>query len=108
MSAMQRRSGGLECVPDVFVITSLDVVIHRDKKLGQGGFGQVYQGEWQGTRVAVKILERNVPPFVSRPCLISVLSSQETSVLDVSEGDQCVEEASTSKYIGILRCLFDC
>ncbi|KAI0073086.1 kinase-like protein [Panus rudis PR-1116 ss-1] len=48
--------------PDAPVITSLDVVIRYDKKLGSGGFGTVYQGHWNGrTRVAVKVLDRTVP-----------------------------------------------
>jgi hypothetical protein len=64
MHAMQRRSGGMKCTPDLFVITSLDVVIHHDKKLGEGGFGHVYQGDWQGTTVAVKVLDRSTPSFV--------------------------------------------
>jgi hypothetical protein len=63
--AMQRRSGGMTSIPDAFVITSLDVIIYRDKKVGEGGFGQVFEAEWQGSRVAVKILDKNVPPFVS-------------------------------------------
>ena len=78
MHAMQRRSGGMKSTPDVFVITSLDVVIHHDKKLGEGGFGQVFQGDWQGTSVAVKVLDRGTPPFVSfrpynpSPCIIEM------------------------------------
>lgn len=61
---MQRLSGSMSTTPDEFVITSLDVVIHRDKKLGQGGFAQVFQADWQGITVAVKTLDKSTPPAV--------------------------------------------
>ena len=61
---MQRRSGRLKMIPDEFVITSLDVIIHYDRKLGAGGFAEVFEADWRGTRVAVKILERGLPPSV--------------------------------------------
>jgi predicted unusual protein kinase regulating ubiquinone biosynthesis (AarF/ABC1/UbiB family) len=67
MHAMQRRSGGMTTMPDLFLITSLDVVIHHDKKVGEGGFGQVYEADWQGNAVAVKVLEKGIPPSVSLP-----------------------------------------
>jgi hypothetical protein len=109
MHAMQRRSGGMKCTPDLFVITSLDVVIYHDRKLGEGGFGQVYQGDWQGTTVAVKVLERGTPPFVSfLPIRFIVINIDRMVVLDVSKGDRRMEETSTSEYIRILWCLFDC
>jgi hypothetical protein len=63
--AMQRRSGGLSSVPDVFAITHLDVIIHRIKRLGNGGYAQVFEGEWQGSPVAVKVLDSKVPQSVS-------------------------------------------
>jgi hypothetical protein len=65
MHALHRRSGPLQSIPDEFVITSLDVIIYHDKKLGGGGYGAVFQGEWHGTTVAVKMLEKGVPPYVS-------------------------------------------
>ena len=61
---MQNRSGGLKETPDEFVITSLDVIIHHDRKLGTGGFAEVFEGDWRGTRVAVKTLEKGVPASV--------------------------------------------
>ncbi|KDQ12658.1 hypothetical protein BOTBODRAFT_414223 [Botryobasidium botryosum FD-172 SS1] len=64
MQAMQRRSNGKRIIPDVFIITSLDIVIHQDKKLGVGGFGQVFEADWQGTTVAVKVLEKGIPNYV--------------------------------------------
>jgi hypothetical protein len=105
---MQRRSGGMKCTPDTFVITSLDIVIHHDTKLGEGGFGQVYQGDWQGTTVAVKVLDRGIPPFVSLLYHLRFTHLRSPFVLDVPEGDRYMEETSTSAYFRILRCLFDC
>ena len=64
MHALQRRSGPLRIIPDVFVITSLDVIVHFDKKLGQGGFTTVYEAHWRGTKVAVKVMDRGVPASV--------------------------------------------
>jgi hypothetical protein len=63
--AIERRSGGMTSVPDEFVITSLDVLIHWHKKVGEGGFGKVFEAEWQGSTVAVKVLDRNVSRVVS-------------------------------------------
>ncbi|KDQ51910.1 hypothetical protein JAAARDRAFT_184749, partial [Jaapia argillacea MUCL 33604] len=39
-----------------------EVIIDFSAALGAGGFGTVYQGRWQGHLVAVKVLERGVPP----------------------------------------------
>ena len=64
MHAMQRRSGRIKIVPDQFVITSLDVIIKYDHKLGEGGFAQVYEGDWKGTKVAVKVLESGISTAV--------------------------------------------
>lgn len=61
---MQRRSGRLKIVPDQFTITSLDIIIHEDRKLGAGGFAEVYEADWRGTQVAVKILEKGLPASV--------------------------------------------
>lgn len=73
LHAMQRRSGGVSTIPDEFVITSLDVVIHRDKKLGEGGFAQVFKADWQGITVAVKTLDRSIPTAVKdTPTLLKV------------------------------------
>ena len=66
MRAIEQSSGPLETIPDEFVITSLDVVIHYDRgKLGQGGFASVYQGDWRGVNVAVKVFETGLPADVS-------------------------------------------
>ena len=66
---MQRRSGSVGFLADEFMITSLDVVIHRDKKLGEGGFAKVHQAEWQGIIVAVKTLDSSIPPSVRNAVL---------------------------------------
>lgn len=67
LHAMQRRSAPLKNTPDDFIITSLDVLIHYDDgKLGQGGFASVYEGNWKGVRVAVKVLDVDVSASVGR------------------------------------------
>ena len=65
MHAMQRRSGAMRLIPDEFVITSLDIIIHEDEKLGEGGFGRVFRGDWQGVVVAVKVFEKGISQPVS-------------------------------------------
>ena len=49
-----------KAIPDEFIITSLEIIIHHDRKLGEGGSGQVYEGDWNGNRVAVKTLDKTV------------------------------------------------
>lgn len=39
-----------------YEIAVKDVQVDRSEKLGEGGFGTVYKGEWQGTHVALKVL----------------------------------------------------
>ena len=64
---IQRRSGGLDLqTPDEFVITSYDVIVHRDRKLGQGGYATVYEGDWKGTKVAIKEMTKGLQPEASR------------------------------------------
>ena len=97
MHAIQRRTGGLDSIPDEFVITSLDVIIHHDKKLGQGGSGQVFQADWQGTTVAIKIFGKGVPSSVSHMSTPRYsLTVLFTHVPGLSEGNRCVEVAKTS------------
>jgi predicted Ser/Thr protein kinase len=57
---MPSRSGSFKAVPEVFAIKPLDVVIHYDRMLGEGRFGQVYEAKWQGITVAVKLFNRSV------------------------------------------------
>jgi predicted unusual protein kinase regulating ubiquinone biosynthesis (AarF/ABC1/UbiB family) len=66
IQALERRTGKRRAPSDVFSITSLDVIIHLDEKLGSGGYGQVYVGDWHGTRVAVKVLEKGLAPTVRK------------------------------------------
>ena len=84
MDAMQRRSGPIRVIADKYLITSLDIIIKHDKKLGEGGFAQVYEGDWKGTRVAVKVMEKGIPPEVSIHltdplCLLSVSGRQSST-----------------------------
>lgn len=39
-----------------WLITSFDIDVEKDVILGSGGFGTVKQGVWQGTTVAVKLM----------------------------------------------------
>lgn len=64
LHAMQRRSGRLKIPANEHVITSMDVIIKYDKKLGEGGFAEVYEGDWKGTKVAVKVLDKAIPASV--------------------------------------------
>lgn len=49
---------------DAFSISEFDIVIYRDRELGRGGFGEVFEGNWLGTKVAIKRI-RNIHPAVS-------------------------------------------
>ena len=56
------------CIPhsvplhDAFSLTAFDVVIYRDRALGKGGFGEVFEGNLHGTKVAVKLIRNCHPP----------------------------------------------
>ena len=50
---------------DAFSMTEFDIVLYENrKKLGEGGFGEVFEGNWHGTKVAIKRL-RSFHPAVS-------------------------------------------
>ena len=68
----QERLGELQ-VPDEFVITSLEIVVHRHIKLGSGGFAEVYEADWNKAKVAVKIFPKGVVPGVSHDFVVAVL-----------------------------------
>ena len=62
MHAIQRRSSDLldSSLLSQWTITSLDIVILYHKKLGEGGFAEVYEANWNGSRVAVKVFPRGI------------------------------------------------
>ena len=57
------------------MITSLDVVVHYDRVLGEGGFTTVYEGLWKGTKVAVKVMNLDKGVTSSVGCLLPTAST---------------------------------
>lgn len=56
------------------MITSFDVIIFRDKRLGEGGFATVYEADWKGTKVAVKELEEGASTSVRPTIFLSAIT----------------------------------
>jgi hypothetical protein len=54
LSAMQTLEVGSIPPQDAFPMSEFDIVIHRNVRLGRGGFGDVFAGNWHGTNVAIK------------------------------------------------------
>ena len=58
-------AAGFIPLQDAFSMSEFDIVIYRDRELGRGGFGEMFEGNWYGTKVAIKRL-RISHPAVSR------------------------------------------
>lgn len=61
LHAMQQISGPLRYSNEEHLVTSLEIIVDRNRKLGSGGYADVFEGDWYGTRVAVKILHQDLP-----------------------------------------------
>ena len=62
---MQTLKTGIPAPEDAFSMTEFDVVIYHDRELGKGSYGAVFEGNWHGTKVAIKRI-RNIHPVVCK------------------------------------------
>lgn len=102
MHAMQRVSQPLRFPPSTTIITSLEVIIHYDARIGVGGYGEVYTGEWRGKSVAIKVLDKSVPDWVC-PFFVSSLSDLTKCAIDDHARGPCVGESESPQYPSFLR-----
>lgn len=58
------RSELSETIPNELRMTPLDLLRYNNRKLGAGGFASVFEGDWIGTKVAVKVMRRNISQSV--------------------------------------------
>ena len=66
LDAMRRRTGEVVVDADDFALSSFEVSIRKNEKLGAGGFASVYRGTYRdGMAVAVKVLAEGAPASVS-------------------------------------------
>ena len=69
---MRRRTGEVIIDTDDYAVSSFEVSIHTNEKLGAGGFASVYRGTYRdGTDVAVKVLVEGAPASVSTHAVYS-------------------------------------
>ena len=65
LDAMRRRTGEVIVDADDFTLSSYEVSIRKNEKLGAGGFASVYRGSYRnGQAVAVTVLAEGAPASV--------------------------------------------
>ena len=62
---MQNFKAGFIPPQDAFSMTEFDFDIFHNGELEKGGFGEVFEGNWHGIKVAIKRI-RNFHPAVRR------------------------------------------
>ena len=67
---------------DAFSMTDFDIVIYHNRELGRGGFGEVFEGNWHGNKVAIKRI-RSLHPAVSRTMYFFDLYSNAPSLVQM-------------------------
>jgi hypothetical protein len=77
LQSMKQRIETHAAALDDFQVTPFDVIIYEHKSLGRGGYGRVYEGNWLGTVVAVKVFERGIPQSVRVVFAFAYLSRHE-------------------------------
>ena len=83
LCAMQTlKAESIPAPQDAFPMTDFDIVIYHNRELGRGGFGEVFEGNWHGTKVAIKRI-RSLHPAVSRTMYFFDLYSNAPSLVQM-------------------------
>ena len=105
LDAMRRRTGDLRIMVDKYAISSLEVTIHYEKKLGAGGFAKVYRGTHNDKAVAVKVLTEGTPWAVRCDYYPLKIHSAYYLSPGARAGSERLEESVASPYPSIYWCL---